>query len=170
MVDNPRPSERALPIGEVANTVKSLAVTVDKFITEQHETNKTVSEAIQASRSSNVKSLAALAVFVLAAWAAQYAFLVQKTHSDVAPLEQLATQNMTSVSALATQTAEQRQKNVEFGTQINCLEIIREFENAVRDRDNALMAMGVVKLQPGQQMPVITYHPLCQPVATVLAK
>lgn len=165
-----RPTDYTLAIAEVTNATKSLATTVDKFIVEQQSINKTVAEAILASRTSNFRTLAGLAIFVMAAWTAQYAFLAQKVDSAVAPTEQLASQNTLAIAALATQTAEQRQKNVEIATQINCLEVVREFENSVKDRDSALLALDAIKLPAGVTMPIITYHPLCQPVATVLAK
>lgn len=164
------PTDYTVAISEAASTTKTLASTVDKFILEQKEINKAVNEAIQSSRTSNLRSLLALAAFVIAAWTAQFEFLAQKTDSAVSPVITLANQNTLAIAALATQTAEQRQKNVEIATQINCLEVIREFENSMKDRDNALISLGAIKLPPGVTMPIITYHPLCQPVATVLAK
>jgi len=147
---------------------QNIAVTqrLDKFIETQAITNQQLATGLVDARGANGRTWAYLSAVVVGAFVAMYAFVMLGVSNQVGPLAQGIALQAISVASLQTQVAELGQKNIEFGTQVNCLEIMREYENSVQEMMRGLEATGEIKIGPGQTLPTLAYHPFCQPTAS----
>jgi hypothetical protein len=137
-----------------------------EFIVSQGAINKGFTDAITAAAGATGRVWSLMAPIIVAAFVGMYLFVMSNVNGLVGPVKDNNDRLSQATSGIQTSIVELAQKNIEFSTQVNCLEIVREYENSVQEMLRTLEAEDALKLPPGQVMPQLSYHPFCQPVVT----